>query len=217
MLADEKETYSQTGKICIPTPASYKDAYPFLRDVDSLALSNVWLDLNHAFSNFFKNPKQFGMPKFKAKHYSHQSYTTNNKIGKSGSTIYIVHNGIRLPKVGIVKIVKADIYRTPQTGWRLKSATVSRTKTGKYFCSILYEVAMEEPEEILPTQDNTVGLDYSSPNFYVDDHGNSSKNEHWYRKEEAKLARFQRELSHMQKGSKIIRNSLKRLENYTNI
>ena len=38
------------------TPAKYKDDYPFLKEVDSLALCNSQLDLNQAFRNHKQNP-----------------------------------------------------------------------------------------------------------------------------------------------------------------
>ena len=60
MLSDEKKFYSETDKHFIPTPAKYKAMYPFLKEVDSLALSNVQLDLKSSFSQFFKDGKAFG-------------------------------------------------------------------------------------------------------------------------------------------------------------
>ena len=58
------------------TPAMYKKAYPFLKEVDSLALANVQLHLEKAYKNFFRDPK-VGFPRFKSKHHSKNSYTTN--------------------------------------------------------------------------------------------------------------------------------------------
>jgi transposase len=49
------------------TPAKYKEEFPFLKEVDSLALANVQLQLERAFRNHLKNPKHFGLPKFKRK------------------------------------------------------------------------------------------------------------------------------------------------------
>ena len=48
------------------SPAQYKDEYKWLKEVDSLALANVWTNLNQAFKNFFNN-KKFGFPKYKSK------------------------------------------------------------------------------------------------------------------------------------------------------
>ena len=71
MLAEKIESYKQTGKFATVTPAKYKKEYPYLKEVDSLALANKQLDLQKAFKNHFdKNrKKKTGFPKFKsAKH-----------------------------------------------------------------------------------------------------------------------------------------------------
>lgn len=106
MLADKIESYKQTGKFATVTPAKYKKEYPYLKEVDSLALANKQLDLQKAFKNHFdKNrKKKTGFPKFMSAKHSRKSYTTNNQ----GTTIRLFENGIKLPKVGIVK---AKIHR----------------------------------------------------------------------------------------------------------
>ena len=58
------------------TPASYKKEYPWLKEVDSLALANVQMHLESAFHKFFREPSA-GFPRFKSKKSSRKSYTTN--------------------------------------------------------------------------------------------------------------------------------------------
>ena len=198
-LSDEEEFYAATGKCFIPTPACYKKEYPFLKEVDSLALANAQLNLKRDFQAFFKDSKTHGYPKFKSKKKSKKSYTTNCLYGKSQPTIRLEKNGIRLPKLGVVQ---AKLHRLPKSGWKLKSATISQTKSGKYFCSVLFECEIAAPAEVLPTDENTIGLDYSSPKFYVDNNGHSPEKDRWFRKVKEKLAHEQRLLSHMQYGSK---------------
>jgi len=53
MLNDKIESYKKTGKFVAVTPAMYKKDYPFLKEVDSLALANVQLNLQAAFRNHF--------------------------------------------------------------------------------------------------------------------------------------------------------------------
>ena len=65
MLADKKEMYEKTGKTQRLTPARYKKEYPWLREVDSLALANVQLHLEAAYKKFFAE-KKAGFPKFKS-------------------------------------------------------------------------------------------------------------------------------------------------------
>ena len=73
MLSDKIEGYKATGKFPTVTPAKYKDEYPYLREVDSLALANKQMDLQEAFRNRFSKSrkKNNGFPKYKsAKHSS---------------------------------------------------------------------------------------------------------------------------------------------------
>ena len=70
--------YKETQKTLQTTPAQYKEEYPYLKEVDSLALANAQLNLEKAFKNFLKN-KGFGYPKYKCKSNPVQSYTTNNQ------------------------------------------------------------------------------------------------------------------------------------------
>ena len=72
----------------------YKREYPFLKEVDSLALANVQLHLEKAYKNFFRDPKT-GFPRFKSKHHSRNSYTTNVVNGN----ILVESKKIRLPKL----------------------------------------------------------------------------------------------------------------------
>ena len=58
------------------TPASYKKEYPWLKEVDSLALANVQMHLESAFHKFFREPSA-GFPRPKSKKSSRKSYTTN--------------------------------------------------------------------------------------------------------------------------------------------
>lgn len=57
MLNDKIQEYEKTKKMLKNTPAMYKKEYPFLKEVDSLALANVQLHLEKAYKNFFGNPR----------------------------------------------------------------------------------------------------------------------------------------------------------------
>ena len=76
MLADKMEHCKKEKKMLRNTPASYKKEYPWLKEVDSLALANVQLHLESAFHKFFREPSA-GFPRFKSKKSSRKSYTTN--------------------------------------------------------------------------------------------------------------------------------------------
>ena len=116
-------------------PARYKNDYPFLKEVDSLALANVQLNLQSAFRNCFSKSrdKNSGFPKFKLSKHSCKAHTTNNQKG----TVAIIDDKyIKLPKTGKVK---AFIHRNPDDSWVIKSATVSQESDGKYYISGLFE------------------------------------------------------------------------------
>ena len=196
MLSDKIEGYKLTGKFPTVTPAKYKNDYPYLREVDSLALANKQMDLQKAFRNTFSKSrkKKNGFPKFKSAKHSRKSYTTNNQHG----TVAIIDNKyIKLPKIGKVKAV---IHRIPDSDWIVKSATVSQESDGKYYISVLFEFD-NAINPYVANKTNAIGLDYASNGLYVDSNGNVGTNHKYYRESHDKLAKAQRKLSRMQ-GSK---------------
>ena len=191
MLSAKIEYYNETGKMLRNTPAQYKDDYPWLKEVDSLALANAQVNLEKAYKAFFKNAST-GFPQYKSKKKSKASYTTNNLNG----SIRIEEGRIKLPKIGFVKI---RMHREIPEGYAIKSATVTREPSGKYYVSVLTEYEAEPVARILDGE-NSLGLDYSSPHFYVSSEGEVADMPHWYRETEKKLAREQRKLSKMVRG-----------------
>lgn len=145
MLEDKIRFYEEHRGMLRNTPAQYKDQYPFLREVDSLALANAQLDLESAFRNFFRDPGRFGFPSFK-KRRSRQSYTTNNQNG----TVRIENHRIRLPKVGMVRVRD----HRPVDG-EFKKVTVVKEPNGRYYVSILVERDMGP----MPLAEGKVGID----------------------------------------------------------
>lgn len=193
MLSDKIEGYKATGKFPTVTPAKYKNDYPYLREVDSLALANKQMDLQEAFRNTFSksSKKKNGFPKFKSAKHSRKAYTTNNQRG----TVAIIDNGyIKLPKIGKVKAV---IHRIPNDGWVIKSATVSQESDGTYYVSVLFEFE-KAVNPYVADKTNAIGLDYASDGLYVDNNGNVGTNHKYYRESQDKLAKAQHKLSRMQ-------------------
>ncbi len=207
MLADQQRFYLETDQHFIPTPAKYKKAAPFLKEVDNQALIQEHNRLSQAFRVFFKNPETFGCPRFKRKKTDKNSFTACNHVFESGPTIYTTKDGIRMTKAGIVK---AKFSRRPQAWWKLKRITVEKTKTGKYFCSILYGWEANAPEPVPLTEEATIGLKYSMAHFYVADNGEKAGPPHWLRESQEKLARLQQRLSRMQSGSRNYQETLQK-------
>ena len=192
MLSDKIDHYKETKEMLKNTPAQYKKEFPFLKEVDSLALANAQQNLNKAYKNFFRD-KSVGFPKFKSKHKSKASYTTNNQ----GGNIRIEDGKIRLPKIGFVKLRQ---HRTFDGD--IKSCTISMNKSGKYFISILVESIDETPQSV----ERKIGIDLGISDFAIttNDLGESVKYDnpkHLY-KSEKKLKKAQRSLSRKQKGGK---------------
>ena len=192
MLSDKIAHYKETGMKLNNTPAQYKKEFEWLKEVDSLALANAQMNLQTAYNNFFRD-KKVGFPKFKSKKRNKSSYTTNNQKG----TIQIIDDKLKLPKVGLVKVKQ---HRIIPNGQIIKSATITRTPSGKYYVSILVEYDKVVPNVEL-SRDKVIGLDYASHSFYVDSQGREADYPKFYRKTQDKLAREQRKLSHMKYGS----------------
>lgn len=210
----EEEEY-ENGKISyaklqLPTPATIKKDFDYMKEVDSLAFANVQLDFKDAIKKFnneydkksykksakkkvetlgreltFKDLK--GMPSFKSKKKNQNSYTTNNQNG----TISIVNDKyIKLPK--LKSLVKFVNHRQIPQDCIIKSATVSKDCRGKYYISFTVEYYIK-PQQVNPQ--SIVGLDYSQANFYVSSDGEKANYPKYYRNSELKLKREQIKLT----------------------
>ena len=188
----EESKLNPDAKQKLPTPAKYKDEFPFLKEVDALALCNAQMDLNKAYSNFFRD-KSVGFPKFKSKHKDSSSYTVNSQRG----AIRIENGKIRLLKLGFVKFKQHR-----QFDGTIKSATISMTKTGKFFVSILVK---QDDEQWVPAK-SKIGIDLGLEHFAImtNDEMVSEKidNPRFLRKSEEKIKKAQRALSRKKIGSK---------------
>lgn len=189
MLADKIEYYKETKQKLNNTPAQYKKEFPWLKEVDSLALANAQMNLQMAYNNFFKRP-EVGFPKFKSKKNHNYSYTTNNQ----GGNIYVSDKYIKLPKIGLVKVKKHREFEGV-----IKSVTVSQNPSGKYYVSVLVDC---EDQKELPQNNSAIGIDLGIKDLLITSDGEKFDNQKLTKKYERKLAKEQRKLSHKQKGSK---------------
>ena len=192
MLGDKIEHYKETKEKLNNTPAQYKKEFEWLKEVDSLALANAQMNLQTAYNNFFRSPKA-GFPKFKSKKKNKNSYTTNNQNG----TINIIDKQIKLPKIGFIKMKQHRIIPCEQ---KIKSATISKTPSGKDYVSILVEYNFI-PTVISLDKNKALGLDYASHSFYVDSQNREADYPKFYRIALKKLVKEQRKLSLMKYSS----------------
>ena len=188
MLNDRKKAYEEvkndpSKKLTFPTPAKYKKEFPFLKEVDSLALANAQLHLDKAYKNFFRD-KSVGFPRFKSKKNPVQSYTTNNQKG----TIALIDSKfIKVPK--LKSLVRIKLHRQPKG--MIKSATISRHSSGKYYISLLCKEEISE----LPKTNSAIGIDLGITDFAILSDGQKIDNNKFTSKMEKKLKREQRKLS----------------------
>lgn len=187
-----KEDEVELKKHKAPTPAKYKSEFVWLKEVDSLALANAQMNLQTAYNNFFRD-KSVGFPKFKAKHRDKDSYTTNNV----NTNIRIEYQKIKLPKLGFIKMKQ---HREIPSHQIIKSCTISKSPSGKYFVSILVEF-FQDVQAISPTRETVLGLDFDMKNLYTDSQCVRADYPRFYRKALEKLAREQRKLAKCTKGS----------------
>lgn len=198
MLGERINSYKEMGESISREPAEIKQEFPFLKEVDSLALANEWTNLNSAYNKFFKE-KKAGFPKFKSKKNDRKSYTTFNQNG----TVKLVDNHIKLPKIGLVRCKQ---HRQIPNDWKIKSATISQRPNGKYYVSILCEYYTKEPEQITPDIDKSIGIDYMSNGLGMTSEGAVLSHNRYFRESQSKLAIEQRKLSRKKRGSKNYQN-----------
>ncbi|MCI8918025.1 MAG: IS200/IS605 family element transposase accessory protein TnpB, partial [Eubacterium sp.] len=194
-LAYRKETYGKEKKSVSKTGCNnycnreLKKEYEWLKEVDKFALTNAIYNMDAAFQKFFR--EHAGYPKFKSRHDSRKSYTTNFTNGNIAADFE--DGKIKLPKL---KQVKAKFHR--EFEGQIKSATVSQVPSGKYYVSILVETEHEE----LPHTDKNTGLDLGVKDLCITSDGTKYWNPKTIRKYEKKLAKLQRQLSHKEKRSR---------------
>lgn len=198
MLADKIKHYEETKETLYNTPAQYKKDFPWLREVDSVALCNVQLNLQTAYKNFFQSG--FGFPKFKKKSHG-QSYKTNDQKG----SIVLENGRIKLPKVGWVRV---KVHR--QTKGTIKSATISMTPSGKYCVSILCETEITH----LPKTNSSVGIDLGLSDFAILSTGEKIGNRRFLSQLSKKLAKEQKILSRRALTAKKSNRKLSDSKNY---
>lgn len=203
MLEERKQVYEELKNdkdslynYKYKTEKAYKQEYSFLKEVDSKALQSEWRHLKSAYYNFFRNLKKGikkGFPKFKSKK-NRQSYTTFNI--NNNCKIDFENKKLKLPKIKTWIKYRDDRVFIED----IKHITVSKTKSGKYFVSILIEIESNIIPKQLIDEDKIIGFDMSASKFLIAKELKLSS-PRFYRKEESKLKRLHRDASRKEKGS----------------
>ena len=216
MLSERKKVYGELKELPrelyeykYKTEKQLKEEFPFLKEVDSIALQQARMNLGTAYENFFRRCKdtripssEKGFPKFKKKNAKNSFRTI---MINGNLKIDFDLKKIKAPKLGWINF--RDNRRIEDV--KIHSMTFSRTPSLKYYVSILYEDVIEnKPRVDLNRTDLKVkGLDMSLTNFFVDDEGNSPQYDRNYRTTEKKIAWLQNKISTTK--NKSLKNKLK--------
>ncbi|NEO57532.1 MAG: IS200/IS605 family element transposase accessory protein TnpB [Okeania sp. SIO3B5] len=189
------ETYQQTGKGLSQVALNQvlpklkkSEETAWLKECYSQVLQSTTLNLTKAFKNFFEKRAKY--PRFKSYHGKQSAQYPQN--------CQVVDNGVKIPQVGVIK---ASIHRL--FDGQLKTVTITKTPTGKYYASLLFDTEQETPEIVLTGK--TVGIDLGLKDFCITHDGEKTskyENPRHLKKHERNLARKQAKLARKKKGSK---------------
>jgi putative transposase len=183
-------TFSELGKKL----TNLKNDFEWIKESHSKVLQQSIIDMDKAYQSFFKQGK--GFPKFKSKHDKQSCRFPIDAIGKiKGNVINIIK-----PLSNIhFKCSRSDESYLNKNKKLIKSATLSKTKTGNYYISIL----IDKDNKIMDKPKNeSIGIDLGIKDFIVTSEKTRYDNIKIKRNNTKKLRLLNRKLSKKQKGSK---------------
>ena len=194
-LSEKDKHYKETGKSLSSRRlqdrlvASKKDDKDWLTEVNSQSLLASLANLDAAFFNFFQG--RAGFPKFKSKYSGWQSFQCPQHV-----TVDFEKAVINLPKL---KGIKAKLHRS--FSGTVKTVTVKRSPSGKYFASVLVDDGAVDPAPSAIEPEATIGLDVGLTHFLIDSEGNKTENPRILKASLTRLAVEQKKLARKKKGS----------------
>ncbi len=194
-LENKVKSYEQNGKSVSRFTLNkmiteLKEEHTWLKNVNSQSLQGATLNLETAFTKFFREKK--GFPNFKSKKNPVQSFSVPQFY-----EVDFDNNKVKLPKIGWIKTKLHRKFKGIE-----KTATLSRTPTGKYYISILVDDEQETPVKSLFNEKVTVGIDIGIKDFAVLSNGEKIDNPKYLKTSMQRLNVLQRRMSRKQKGSK---------------
>ena len=174
------------------------DNYAWLKEQNTKVMKQSIRQMLTAYSNFFKQHK--GFPKFKSKKDKQSALFPFEAISK--------RNTFNERKITLTKDLKdirfrcSDLYFKRLQNYKdcIRSATVSKTKSGNYFLSILVDITKDELVKFGHTN-QYVGIDLGVKDFVITSDGEVFENLHFFKKQEKKVKKLQKQLSKKVKGS----------------
>jgi putative transposase len=176
-----------------------KEIYPWLKEVNSGALQQASRNLNSAFNHFFKDGA--GYPQKKSKKKNHFSFQLPQNYD-----LDVERSKIQLPKLGWMKVkIHRDIFGG------MKTLTVSRTPTGKYYVSILTDDGEAYPEPKPFSHATMIGVDVGLTTFATLSTGEKIDNPKFLKTSLERLKFLQKNVSRKVIGSKNRRKAVYKL------
>ena len=174
------------------------EQYSWLKEENTKILKQSIRQMLSAYDKFFKQHN--GFPKFKSKKDKQSALFPLEAISKK--------NTFESRKITLTQPLKdirfrcSDLNHNRLKQYRegIRSATLSKTKSGNFFMSILIELPNEEVVKFNLT-DEHVGIDLGVKDFVITSDGEVFENKHFYKSQEQRIAKLQRQLSKKQKGS----------------
>ena len=167
-----------------------KVAHEWLSEVNSQSLQSSLRNLDTAYTNFFRNTKVVGFPRFKSRK-DKQSF-----LCPQHCRVDFEKGTITIPKA---KDIPAVLHR--KFKGTVKTVTISMTPSGKYFASVLVDTSMQEMKPSEPMRDTTVGIDLGIKSLAVCSDGRTFDNPKNLQRSLDRLKLLQKRLSRKQKGS----------------
>ena len=174
------------------------EQYAWLEEQNTKVMEQAIRQMLTAYNNFFKHHK--GFPKFKSKKDKNSALFPKNAISKCNT--FETRHITLTQSLKNLRFRCSDLYliRLQKYNKNIRSATLSKSKSGNYFLSILVEMEDTELKKFEHT-DKQVGIDLGVKNFVITSDGDVFENKHFLKKEEKKIARLNRQLSKKKKCS----------------
>lgn len=166
-----------------------EDNYSWLKDIHAQAMQQVACNLATAFKRFFGKVSKY--PTFKSKYNGYQSISFPQKNS-------VVGNKIKVPKLGLIKAKFSSVIDDEA---KIKSCTISRSPTGKYYAAILLEYDAELPVPTTIEQDKSIGIDLGISHFAILSNGKKYNNPKYFGSYQKKLAKCQKIFARCKKSS----------------
>ena len=206
MLALKQESYkSDKTNLSLNELSKYfhhelrkNEQYAWLKEQNTQVMGQSIRQMLTAYDKFFKEHK--GFPKFKSKKDKQSALFPLNAISKRNT--FETRHITLVKQLKNIKFRCSDLYfkRLQRYKDNIRSATLSKTKSGCYTLSILMNIPQSEIVKFNKTN-KQVGIDLGVKDFVITSDGKKFENKHFFKSDERKLKKLQRQLSKKKVGS----------------